>query len=240
MREESVAEREAAVTAQEAALAEDKAALAAVKAAPAEEEAAFAKKLAEEKAALAKVKATLAKDKADLKVRVKAMERAEARHAAERAAAKAAQEKADRRRPNQDFDEAQAAQAREDLKPRPGALLDESQSRMILMLYFHLVLEGDSPNAAVNKTACTVRVGVEKVLKVISFRYTGPDCTAEQKPKLSFIACRSSPQSTFDSDVEGSRIGRYSESTAHSRTRIMSAPKIECLGCFYIFSLPAQ
>lgn len=92
--------------------------------------------------------------------------KAEARHAKERNAAKAAQQKANRRRPSQDFDEAQAAQAREDLKLREGALSDESQSQMILLLYFQLVLEGDSPNAAVKKTADIMRIGVEKALKV--------------------------------------------------------------------------
>lgn len=57
---------------------------------------------------------------------------------------------------------------RDDLARPRGALLDASQSRDILLLYYGLVQSGMEENPAVARTAELLHVGKGKVFKVIT------------------------------------------------------------------------
>lgn len=61
-----------------------------------------------------------------------------------------------------------AAVVRDDLARPRGVLLDASQSRDILLLYYGLVQSGMEENPAVARTAELMRVGKGKVFKVIT------------------------------------------------------------------------
>ena len=66
----------------------------------------------------------------------------------------------------QDARAAKAAEQWRVLRPKPGQLLDESQSRAILLLYFHLVGMGERPERAVDKVAAAFGVSKGKIYAV--------------------------------------------------------------------------
>lgn len=61
---------------------------------------------------------------------------------------------------------AQAADTREKLRFKPGELLNETQSRCILMVYSRCVEMGLGPEAAVAQTAEFFRIGKQKIYDV--------------------------------------------------------------------------
>ena len=65
-----------------------------------------------------------------------------------------------------DAERAQATQTRENLRFKPEEILNETQSRSILLVYSCCVHMGCSPEAAVVATADTFRIGEQKVYNV--------------------------------------------------------------------------
>lgn len=68
--------------------------------------------------------------------------------------------------PQQQARKAAASATRDELGHRTGALLDASQSRDILLLYFGLIESGMKENPAAARTAELLRIGRGKVFKV--------------------------------------------------------------------------
>lgn len=68
--------------------------------------------------------------------------------------------------PKQDARAAYAAEQRRALRHKPGGLLDESQSRAILLLYFHLVEMRKRPDKSVEEVATVFGIGKSKVYAV--------------------------------------------------------------------------
>ena len=66
----------------------------------------------------------------------------------------------------QDARAAYAAEQRRALRHKPGGLLDESQSRAILLLYFHLVEMHKRPDKSVEEVATVFGIGKSKVYSV--------------------------------------------------------------------------
>lgn len=66
----------------------------------------------------------------------------------------------------QDARTVHAAEQRRALRHKPGGLLDESQSRAILLLYFHLVETRKRPDKAVDEVSAIFGIGRAKIYAV--------------------------------------------------------------------------
>lgn len=85
-----------------------------------------------------------------------------------------------------DAERAQAAATREKLRFKSGEILNETQSRSILLVYSRCVMLGCSPEAAVAATADTLGVGARKVYNVSTAVLIIKPLSCFHRPEIEF------------------------------------------------------